>query len=74
VGVLILRNREPNRHRPFRVPGVWIVAPLAIIGCTFLMFSLPWRTQLTFFIWAGAGLLVYAVYGFGKSPLANRGK
>jgi hypothetical protein len=33
------------------------------------MFSLPWRTQLTFFIWAGAGLLVYAMYGYNKSPL-----
>jgi APA family basic amino acid/polyamine antiporter len=69
AGVMILRKREPDRPRPFRVPGVWIVAPLAILGCAFLMFSLPWRTQLTFFVWAGAGLLVYALYGYSRSPL-----
>jgi APA family basic amino acid/polyamine antiporter len=69
IGVLILRKRDPERVRPFRVPGVWLVAPLAIAGCAFLMFSLPLRTQLTFFVWAGAGLLVYALYGYSKSPL-----
>ncbi len=25
AGVMILRKREPDRHRPFRAPGVWIV-------------------------------------------------
>ena len=47
------------------------VLTLAIAGCAFLMFSLPLRTQLTFFIWAGAGLLVYALYGYSKSPLSQ---
>lgn len=73
AGVMILRKRDPDRHRPFRAPGVWIVAPLAMAGCAFLMFSLPLRTQLTFFVWAGIGLLVYAVYGYGKSPLGPAG-
>ncbi len=70
LGVMILRKRDPDRVRPFRTPGVWIVAPLAIAGCAFLMFSLPIRTQVTFFIWAAIGLVVYALYGYRKSPLA----
>lgn len=69
VGVMILRKRDPQRVRPFRVPAVWVVAPVAIAGCAFLLFSLPLRTQITFFIWAGAGLVVYALYGYRKSPL-----
>jgi basic amino acid/polyamine antiporter, APA family len=69
LGVMILRKRDPNRPRPFRVPGVWVVAPLAMAGCAFLMFSLPLRTQITFLVWAAAGLIVYALYGYSKSPL-----
>jgi basic amino acid/polyamine antiporter, APA family len=72
LGVMILRKRDPERPRPFRAPGVWIIAPMAIAGCAFLLFSLPMRTQITFFVWAGAGLLVYALYGYRNSPLRNQ--
>ena len=71
AGVMILRKREPERHRPFRAPAVFIVAPLAMAGCAFLMFSLPLRTQLTFFVWAGLGLLVYAMYGYRRNPIGK---
>ena len=72
VGVMVLRVREPGRHRPFRMPFIWLVGPLAFIGCAFLLFSLPLRTQLTFVLWTGVGLLVYLAYGYRKSPLAGR--
>ncbi|MBM4216270.1 MAG: amino acid permease [Gammaproteobacteria bacterium] len=73
VGVMVLRRREPNRPRPFRTPVIWLVGPLALSGCAFLLFSLPLRTQLTFLMWTGAGLLVYLAYGYRKSPLAKSG-
>lgn len=72
LGVMILRVRDPGRTRPFRTPGVWIVGPLALAGCAFLLFSLPLRTQVTFLVWAAIGLLVYALYGYRKSPLSTR--
>ena len=31
AAIPILRRREPNRPRPFRVPTVWITAPAAVI-------------------------------------------
>jgi len=72
LGVLVLRVREPNRHRPFRTPAVWIVGPLALGGCGFLFFSLPPSTQLTFLYWSLAGLVIYFLYGFWKSPLRKQ--
>lgn len=72
LGVLILRKREPNHQRPFRTPAVWLVGPLALAGCAFLLFSLPLRTQVTFLVWTVIGLLVYAIYGYRKNPLANK--
>lgn len=70
IGVMVLRRRDPGRHRPFRTPAIWLVGPLALAGCGFLFFSLPLRTQVTFFIWGGIGLVVYALYGYRRSPLA----
>ena len=72
VGVMVLRVREPGRHRPFRTPLIWLVGPLAFIGCAFLLFSLPMKTQITFLQWTAAGLLIYVLYGYRKSPLAVR--
>jgi APA family basic amino acid/polyamine antiporter len=72
IGVMVLRVRDPGRHRPFHTPAIWLVGPLALLGCGFLFFSLPPATQLTFVYWTLAGLVVYLLYGFRNSPLAGR--
>jgi APA family basic amino acid/polyamine antiporter len=72
VGVLVLRVREPERHRPFRTPAVWFVAPAAIVSCGFLMYQLPGLTWIRFGLWLGAGLLIYFVYGMRHSRLRSR--
>ncbi len=71
VAVLILRRKEPNRHRPFRTPAVWIVAPLAIIGTVGLYLNLPTDAQLVLPIWGALGLVVYFLYGYRKSNVAR---
>jgi len=65
--MLILRRRAPDAPRPFRTPAAWAVGIGAILGCLYLFFSLPERTQLWFLIWNGAGLLVYFGYGMRRS-------
>lgn len=69
--VMILRRTDPTRHRPFRTPFVWIVGPLAAIGCIWLFAYLPLRTQLFFPAWAAAGLVIYFLYGYRKSHVGR---
>src|SRR5262249_14811077 len=37
IGVIVLRVREPDRRRPFRVPGSPVTPLLAAASCLFLM-------------------------------------
>lgn len=71
LGVLVLRVMEPERHRPFRTPAVWIVAPAAIASCGFLMWQLPAITWQRFGLWLLAGLVFYFVYGYWRSRLRH---
>ena len=70
LGVMILRKTNPGRNRPFKTPFVWVVGPLALVGCAVLFSLLPIFTLLVFFGWAAFGLLVYALYGYRRSALA----
>ena len=71
IGVMVLRIREPERHRPFRTPAIWFVAPAAVVSCTYLMLQLPWITWERFIIWLVAGLVIYLVYGYRRSRLGR---
>ncbi|MFN0007252.1 MAG: amino acid permease [Planctomycetota bacterium] len=59
VGVMILRIRRPDLPRPFRVPFVWIVAPLGAAACIYTMKGLPPMAWARFGIWLGIGVAVY---------------
>jgi APA family basic amino acid/polyamine antiporter len=71
VAVLMLRRRDPDRPRSFRVPAVWIIAPLTIAGCVFLFFNLPFAAMLFLPIWSVLGLFVYVLYSRRKSHLGR---
>jgi APA family basic amino acid/polyamine antiporter len=63
AGILILRIARPEIHRPFRTPAVWVVAPMGMAMCIFMMAFLPLDTWLRLVIWTGIGLLIYHFYG-----------
>ena len=67
ISVMVLRKKDPGRHRPFRTPGVWIVAPLAILGCLYLYKSLPLIAILVLPAWGAVGLLIYFAYSRQRS-------
>ena len=60
--VLVMRRRSPDAPRTFRTPVAMLVAPAGILGCLYLFWSLPGRTQVYFLAWNAAGLLVYFAY------------
>jgi APA family basic amino acid/polyamine antiporter len=70
-GVLVLRWREPERPRPFRVPLAWIVAPLGMAACAFVMAGLPHQAWTRFFWWLALGLALYVSYGYRRSRLGK---
>jgi APA family basic amino acid/polyamine antiporter len=70
IAVMILRKKQPDRPRPFRTPMVWLVCPLAILGCLLLFFNLSMYTLSLFLGWAVIGMVVYALYGYRHSDLA----
>jgi APA family basic amino acid/polyamine antiporter len=63
AGVLVLRYRSPNLHRPFRTPFVPVVPVLAIVICGYMMSGLPGDTWLRLMIWLAIGLSIYFLYG-----------
>ncbi|WP_343528860.1 amino acid permease [Sphingomonas sp.] len=67
TSVMVLRRTDPSRHRPFRTPAVYIVAPMAIIGCVVLYLSLPLTAKLVLPIWGAIGLVIYFLYSRKRS-------
>ncbi|WP_269789537.1 amino acid permease [Stenotrophomonas sp. Iso1] len=70
--LLVLRKREAGRERKFRAPLAWIIGPVAILGCIYLFFSLPNRTQLWFLAWNALGLVVYVLYSRRNAVLGRK--
>jgi APA family basic amino acid/polyamine antiporter len=72
IGVLVLRVKEPDRPRPFRVPAIWPVSLLGAAACFYTMLGLPTRSWERFGIWLLAGAAFYFLYGYRRSKLQTR--
>jgi APA family basic amino acid/polyamine antiporter len=62
AAVLILRITSPEIERPFRAPGVYLLAPLSIVVNAGLMFSLGRDNWLRLLGWLLVGLTIYFTY------------
>jgi basic amino acid/polyamine antiporter, APA family len=71
IAVMMLRRTDPSRVRPFRTPLIMVTAPLAIIGCVYLFYSLDLKSQLLFAAWAVIGLVVYFAYSRSRSHVGR---
>ncbi len=72
IGVLVLRYKEPERPRPFRVPLVWPVCLLGAALCVFVMKGLPRQAWERFGVWLAVGLVLYFFYGYAHSRLRRK--
>ncbi|MBS0472445.1 MAG: amino acid permease [Proteobacteria bacterium] len=71
ISVMVLRRRDPDRKRPFRTPAVFVVAPLAIIGCVILYAKLPPLAIAVLPGWGLIGLVVYFAYSRSRSHVGR---
>ncbi|HLK20766.1 MAG TPA: amino acid permease [Bryobacteraceae bacterium] len=62
AGVIVLRKKQPERKRGFRVPWVPLLPGISIVCCLVLMLSLPLETWIRFFVWLVIGLFIYFLY------------
>ena len=67
--VMMLRVSKPSMKRPFKCPAAFVIGILAILSCGYLMVALPALTWERFLLWSMIGFVVYALYGYRKSPL-----
>jgi APA family basic amino acid/polyamine antiporter len=69
LGVIILRRREPDLDRGFKVPGYPVTPILAIIGCLAIIKELELITIEVFVLWTAVFMLFYFFYGRRHSVL-----
>ncbi|HYE25583.1 MAG TPA: amino acid permease [Clostridia bacterium] len=73
AGVMILRYRRPELHRPFRTPWVPFVPIMGILVSLALMLSLPLVTWERLIIWLALGMAIYWFYGRKHSVVQQGG-
>jgi APA family basic amino acid/polyamine antiporter len=70
IGIPILRHKDPDRKRPFRVPfGAYLMPLLGAGSCIFLMYYLAADTWWRFIGWLVLGLSIYLAYGYTRSAI-----
>ena len=73
IGIPVLRYKDPQRTRPFRVPGgPWFFPLLGAVSCFFLMYYLPPASWWRFIGWLVLGFSIYLSYGYARSDIGRK--
>jgi basic amino acid/polyamine antiporter, APA family len=73
VGVIVLRVREPDLPRGFKVPGYPVTPILSVAACAYILYSLNWYTWIAFTGWVAVAMIFYLVWGRRHSALNDGG-
>ena len=68
-GVIVLRYKRPELHRPFKTPLFPLIPILGILTAVGVMGFLPADTWLRLIIWMAIGLAIYFLYGKKRSKI-----
>jgi APA family basic amino acid/polyamine antiporter len=69
IGAWVMRVREPDAPRQFRVPAVQLVSILGVLVCGSMIFGLGWLNWTRLGVWLVLGLAIYFGYGSKHSKL-----
>jgi APA family basic amino acid/polyamine antiporter len=72
IGVMVLRLKEPERYRRFRLPlGPFVIPLLGAASCIFLIATSAPTTIYRLLGWIAIGLIIYMLYGRRMSKVNN---
>ena len=74
IGIWVLRVKQPDAPRTFKVPMVPLIPILGIGTCLFMMVFLPADTWIRLFVWMAIGIVIYFLYSQHRSVLRNKSK
>lgn len=63
VGIIVLRKRQPNLRRGFKVPLVPLIPMLSVLFCGYLILQLSPISFIGFGVWLVVGLVIYFAFG-----------
>ena len=63
AGIMVLRKKRPDLHRPFRAPWVPFTPIMGIIVSFAMMAALPLDTWIRLVVWLIIGMVIYFTYG-----------
>jgi APA family basic amino acid/polyamine antiporter len=69
IGVIVLRVRQPDLPRGFKVPGYPVTPVLSMLACGYILAGLHWYTWIAFSGWVSVALLFYFMWGRHHSAL-----
>ena len=73
VAVWVLRVKQPNVERSFKVPALPLIATLGILINVYLIYNLSREAKIYSFAWLLIGFVIYLIYSKRNSKLQNGG-
>jgi amino acid transporter len=71
IAVMVLRQRQPDLPRTFKVPLYPVTPILAVLGCLWIIKDLRPITLLVFVLWTAVVMVWYFTYGLKHSHLGR---